>query len=350
MTTAYLSTLLVWGAATALAISMIAYSVDLARRTEHRAGRNAARRAQTSLGATAKSSQVLVGAARGQSGGTRGAGRAGRAEQADRAERAAEQASQPPADPRRAAGIGRSTAWLGAVLLLAAIVARGIAAGRPPWANMYEFSLVASFIALAVYLAFSLRTDLRYLGAFVTGVVTLYLVLAVNKFYVVATGVRPALQSYWLVIHIPVAMAAVGVFTVAFAFSVLQLLRTARAAGSAAVGRWHWLDKLPDPATLEVRSFRLNAIGLVLWTFTLIAGAVWAENAWGRYWGWDPKEVWSFIVWIIYAAYLHARTTRGWDGNRAAWFVVVGYACVLWNFTGVNLLINGKHSYSGLTK
>jgi cytochrome c-type biogenesis protein CcsB len=179
--------------------------------------------------------------------------------------------------------------------------------------------------------------------------VTLFLVIAVNQFYVAATGVHPALQSYWLAIHIPVAMGGVGVFTVAAAFSALQLLRTAREGGSALLGRWHWLDKLPEPNALEVRSFRLNAIGFVLWTFTLIAGSVWAENAWGRYWGWDPKEVWSFVIWVVYAAYLHARTTRGWDGNRAAWFVIAGYACVIWNFTGVNLLINGKHSYSGLT-
>ena len=95
-------------------------------------------------------------------------------------------------------------------------------------------------------------------------------------------------------------------------------------------------------------SFRLNAVAFVLWTFTLIGGAVWAEHAWGRYWGWDPKEVGTFVAWVVYAAYLHARTTRGWSGRRASYFVFVGYAVVLMNFTVVNLVVTGKHSYSGL--
>ena len=103
---------------------------------------------------------------------------------------------------------------------------------------------------------------------------------------------------------------------------------------------------VPAPRRLEALSFRINAVGFVLWTFTLVAGAIWAEAAWGRYWGWDPKEVWTFVVWVVYAGYLHARTTRGWSGRRAAWFVVVGYATVIFNFTGVNLLFDGLHSYA----
>ena len=117
---------------------------------------------------------------------------------------------------------------------------------------------------------------------------------------------------------------------------------------SVASDRWRLLDALPSTRELEALSFRVNAVAFVLWTFTVMAGAVWAEHAWGRYWGWDPKEVWSFIVWVIYAAYLHARTTRGWAGKRSAWFVVVGYATVIFNFTGVNLFFLGLHSYSGL--
>jgi cytochrome c-type biogenesis protein CcsB len=179
----------------------------------------------------------------------------------------------------------------------------------------------------------------------------MFLGLGQEVFFVQADGVQPALQSYWLIIHVGVAISATGILTVAFLTSVLQLLRDSRDNGSAfAAHPWfRWLDGLPAPQQLERLSFRLNAIGFVLWTFTLIAGSIWAEHAWGRYWGWDPKEVWTFIVWVVYAAYLHARTTRGWSGRRAAYFVVVGYACVLFNFTGVNLVINGKHSYSGLT-
>ncbi|MFD6179277.1 MULTISPECIES: c-type cytochrome biogenesis protein CcsB [unclassified Isoptericola] len=324
MQIAELSVLLVWGAATALTIALVAFAIDLGRRTEQRADARAEARTPVAVGAGAPAA----------------------------APPADGKAAAPPAPARRrAAGIAMSTTWLGTALLLAAIVLRGIAAGRTPWANMYEFTLVGSFMALAVFLGINLRKDLRFLGAFVTGLAVLFLVLGLNVFYVAATGVQPALQNYWLVIHVGVAICSAGIFTVAFVSSVLQLLRDSRDTGSPYLSRpgFRWLDRLPTPTSLEVLSFRLNAVGFVLWTFTIIGGAIWAEHAWGRYWGWDPKEVWSFVIWVVYAAYLHARTTRGWDGRRAAWFVIVGYLCVLFNFTGVNLIFNGKHSYSGLT-
>ncbi|PFG42105.1 cytochrome c-type biogenesis protein CcsB [Isoptericola jiangsuensis] len=313
---AELSDLLVWAAATTFAIAMIAFAVDLGSRSDEKL--------------TAKASAaVTVGA------GAPAAGPAG--------------AEAPPR--RRAAGIAMSTSWLGTALLLVGIVLRGLAAGRTPWANMYEFTLVGSFVAMAVFLVWNLRRDVRFLGAFVTGIVTLFLVLGLNAFHVAATGVQPALQNYWLVLHVGVAIVATGIFTVAFVLSVLQLLRDFRDENVPFLARpgFRWLDRTPSPVTLESMSFRLNAVAFVLWTFTIIGGAIWAEDAWGRYWGWDPKEVWSFVIWVIYAAYLHARTTRGWSGRRAAWFVVVGYACVLFNFTGVNLIFNGKHSYSGIS-
>ncbi|GGI11845.1 hypothetical protein GCM10007368_38220 [Isoptericola cucumis] len=244
-----------------------------------------------------------------------------------------------------------ATTWLATVMLVAAIVLRGIAAGRTPWSNMYEFTLVGAATALIVFLLLNLRRDLRFLGTFVTGIAALFVVLALNVFYVPATGLFPALQSYWLVIHVGIAVGSAGIFTVSFVLSCLQLLRDSQQHGTRALsGRgWGWLNHLPEPAALEGLSFRLNAIGFIGWTFTLIGGAIWAEDAWGRYWGWDPKEVWTFVIWVIYAAYLHARMTRGWAGRRSAYLVLVGYTCVIFNFTVVNLIINGKHSYSGLT-
>ena len=235
-----------------------------------------------------------------------------------------------------------------AVVFLFAIgeLLESVAAGRAPWANMYEFTLVGAFCTVLVFLVIQQRLEVRFLGIFVTILSVSALVVALNAFHVAAAGVEPALQSYWLVIHVGIAILATGVFGVAFATSVLQLLQDSRANGSAMLASWHWLDSVPRPAQLEVLSFRINAVGFVMWTFTIIGGSVWAEDAWGRYWGWDPKEVWSFVIWVVYAAYLHARTTRGWSGRRAAWFVVVGFACVLFNFTGVNILFNGKHSYS----
>jgi len=324
MEIAELSDLLVWAAATTFAIAMIAFAIDLGRRGDERIeARSEARAAVVPAGTDAGTVPDTAPAA----------------------------GDVPPAPRRRAAGIGVSTSWLGTGLLLLGIVLRGVAAGRTPWANMYEFTLVGSFIAMVVFLVLNLRRDVRFLGAFVTGIVTLFLVVGLNSFHVAATGVQPALQNYWLVLHVGVAIAATGIFTVSFVMSALQLLRDGRDSGTPFLTRpgFRWLDRMPTPGTLESMSFRLNAVGFVMWTFTIIGGAIWAEDAWGRYWGWDPKEVWSFVIWVVYAAYLHARTTRGWSGRRAAWFVVVGYACVLFNFTGVNLIFNGKHSYSGIS-
>jgi cytochrome c-type biogenesis protein CcsB len=328
MELANLSVLLVWGAATALAIALVAFAVDLSRLSGAKVDARDAARSREKLAVGAGASADAPVSPYGPDAG----------------------AAAPGPVNRKLAGIGMSVTWLAVALLLIAIVLRGIAAGRTPWANMYEFALVGTFVAVAVFAGVNTRRDVRFLGAFVAGLGVLFLVLAQTRFFVEAMGVQPALQKYWLVIHVGVAIAATGIFTVAFVTSVLQLLRDGRDDGSVLLGsrRWGWLDHTPAPAALESLSFRLNSVAFVLWTFTLIGGAIWAEDAWGRYWGWDPKEVWSFIVWVVYAAYLHARTTRGWSGTRAAWFVVAGYACVLFNFTGVNLIFNGKHSYSGL--
>ncbi|MCL1871201.1 MAG: c-type cytochrome biogenesis protein CcsB [Promicromonosporaceae bacterium] len=316
-----LSEVLVWATLVCFTIALVAFAVDLARRTDARTTSRAAEKELVGAGGPAPSTGSAAAVV------------------------------EPVETPtrRRAAGIAMSTTVLGDLLLLAGIVSRGIAAGRTPWANMYEFTLVGSFVAVTVFLVVGTRRDVRFLGAFVTGIAAVFLTLGLNVFYIAAMGVQPALQSYWLVLHVGVAISATGVFTVAFAASVLQLLRTARDGGAALMSGWRWLDRIPTPQSLEALSFRLNAVGFVLWTFTIIGGAIWAEHAWGRYWGWDPKETWSFVIWTVYAAYLHARTTRGWAGTRAAWFVVVGYVCVLFNFTVVNLVINGLHSYSGLT-
>lgn len=328
MELANLSVLLVWGAATALVIAFLAFAVDLSRLSGAKVDARDTARSREKVAVADGGSEPL--SSYGHDAGTAPAATG--------------------AVNRKLAGIGMSVTWLAAALLLVAIVLRGVAAGRAPWANMYEFALVGTFVALAVFVGVNVRRDVRFLGAFVTGLGVLFVVLAQEKFFVAAMGVQPALQKYWLVLHVGVAIVATGIFTVAFVTSVLQLLRNGRDDGSALLGSryWGWLDHTPTPSALESLSFRLNSVAFVLWTFTVIGGAIWAEDAWGRYWGWDPKEVWSFIVWVVYAAYLHARTTRGWSGTRAAWFVVAGYACVLFNFTGVNLIFNGKHSYSGL--
>ncbi|WP_024286867.1 c-type cytochrome biogenesis protein CcsB [Cellulomonas sp. KRMCY2] len=329
------STILVWGAATAYAIALVAFSIDLA----HLADRSARPAADAAPAAADVVRASAAASARGSARGSAGAS-----------------AAAPGIVPevrrgaRRAVGIAMATTVLGAALQAVGLLLRGLAAGRVPWANMYEFTLVGSFVAVGTFLVLCSRRDLRFLGTIVVGLSVIALGLGLTAFYIPADPVEPALQSYWLVIHVSIATIATGLLTVAFAASVLQLLKDSRDGGSPmlASSRWRSLDVLPSPRELEALSFRITAVGFVLWTFTVMAGAIWAEHAWGRYWGWDPKEVWSFVVWVVYAAYLHARTTRGWSGRRAAWFVLVGYATVIFNFTGVNLFFQGLHSYSGL--
>ena len=338
-----LSDTLVWGAATAYAIAFVAFAVDLARLADDRAGLARAR-VPAGVGAAEAGDDVGPGSA----GGSRpGEPRSGEARSGEA--RSGEAPGEPAVRRRRAAGIAMAVTLLGLAFHVAAAVLRGIAADRVPWANMYEFTMVGTLVAVATFVALTRWRDVRFLGTIVLGLAVLALGLAIAVLYLPADPVQPILDSYWLVIHVSIATIASGLFTVSFAASALQLLKDSRDNGSVRVGgpRWRSLDALPPARELEAPSFRITAVGFVLWTFTVMAGAIWAEHSWGRYWGWDPKETWSFVVWVIYAAYLHARTTAGWSGRRAAWFVIIGFAAVLFNFTGVNLFFQGKHTYSG---
>jgi len=249
---------------------------------------------------------------------------------------------------RRAAGIGVSLTILGVLLHLAAVALRGIATQRPPWGNMYEFATAGSAVVALVFVATLRWRDLRYLGTVVIGPVLLMLGLAVTVLYTRAGQLVPSLKSVWLAIHVSVAFISSALFTIAFSLTVLYLVqeRRERAGGQA---RRSFMDALPSARELDLSSYRLTAVAFPLWTFTLVAGAIWAENAWGRYWGWDPKEVWTFVIWVVYAGYLHARATRGWQGRKAAVLGLVGYGCILFNFLVVNIFFVGFHSYAGVS-
>ena len=142
-----------------------------------------------------------------------------------------------------------------------------------------------------------------------------------------------------------VASLGTAFFAIGAGLSVVQLLQARREAGKKSLGL---LKTLPDAVKLENLAYLVTVVGFVFWTFTLIAGSIWAERSWGRYWGWDTKEVWTFIIWVVYAGYLHARATRGWRGARSAWLAIIGFSAVMFNYTVVNLLFKGLHSYSGL--
>ncbi|WP_432533190.1 c-type cytochrome biogenesis protein CcsB [Kineococcus arenarius] len=267
----------------------------------------------------------------------------------------------PSAPPRRrrAAAVGTSLFAAAALLHLGSVVARGASVHRVPWGNMFEFALTGSLVVSVGYLVAVVRAhraglgggrDARYLGTFVAGPVLATLGIALRSFYVEASQLVPALDSYWLIIHVFVAILATALSTLGFSATVLQLTQEkrdrVRAAGKRPGGVF--MDALPGAVELERTAFRLNAVAFVMWTFTLIAGAVWAQVAWNRYWNWDSKEVWTFVIWVVYACYLHARATRGWDGRRAAWLSVLGFACMLFNYLVVNIFFPGLHSYAGV--
>ena len=250
----------------------------------------------------------------------------------------------------RSLRVGFSLTVLGFLLHLAATIMRGVGAGRVPFANMYEFALTATLAIVLIFLLVQFVIDLRFLGALITGLTVLFLGVAKVNFYVAIVPLPPALDSYWLVIHILVAVLAVGFLTLSFGLSVLQLLqnRRDRQPANGESGGLRMLASMPDAVRLEDLAYRMAIIGFVFWSFTLIAGSIWAERAWSRYWGWDTKEVWTFVIWVLYAGYIHARATRGWRGTRSAWLSVIAYAAVLFNFTIVNVFFKGLHAYSGL--
>lgn len=250
----------------------------------------------------------------------------------------------------RAGAWGMSLSWLAVMLLFASMLTRGLSVHRAPVSNMFEFSVAGSFLLLTIYLFLAQRKPLKWLGLFVTTPVLLVLGLAITVWYTDASELVPSLRDTWLVIHVPIAILATAIFSLGFVVLLLQLgqaRREARIARGEKPGL-RFLAGMPDSASLDRTAYSLNIIGFPLWTFTLIAGAIWGQKAWGTYWSWDPKEVWTFVIWTIYAAYLHSRATSGWNLRRSNIIAVVGYLAIIVNFTIVNYFFPGMHSYSGL--
>lgn len=252
------------------------------------------------------------------------------------------------AERRRVDALGRvglALTLIAGGLHVAGVVLRGVAAGRPPWGNMYEFVTSTLAFVVVVYLVLALAGRMRWLGLPVTLLLVIGQGLAVTVFYVAVAPLVPALHSVWFVIHIIAAAFSGALFNVGGIASVLYLVRSRAEARDRVTG---YLRFLPDATRLDQLAYRATAFAFPLWTFTIAAGSIWAEYAWGRYWGWDPKETWSLVTWVVYAAYLHARATAGWKGRRAAWLGVLGVVAFWWNFVGINLLVSGLHSYAGI--
>lgn len=248
----------------------------------------------------------------------------------------------------KASNIAYSLTWLSLVLLTGAVLARSFAAGRVPWGNMYEFALTTTWSVLALYLLLSRKYDLQWMGVLIVTPVLLALGLSITVLYTDAAELVPALRSTWLIIHVSAAVISYGLFSVGAIASSLYIAKSSFEEKGSPSGGLGFLARIPSAKAIDTVAYRIHAFVFPLWTFAVIAGAIWAENAWGRYWGWDPKETWAFITWVIYAGYLHARATAGWKGKRVAVISLIGFASLNFNFFIVNIVLPGLHSYSGL--
>lgn len=352
---AQISNTLIYSAMAVYTLAFLAHTAEWVFGSRSKVGRTAA--ALTGKGGAASGGPVVTVRAKGAQGGT---------DVLDKPKvvtRAAAGTREVPDGPGAAGGtlkgdlygrIAISLTVLAFAVQVAGVVARSASVKRVPWSNMYEFSITFSMVVVGVYLGFMVaKKNVRWMGLPLVGTVLVDLGIATKWLYTDSDQLVPALDSYWLWIHVSTAIFCGAVFYLGAVGTVLYLFRDSYESKLAAGGKpgrfaVSVLDRLPAAATLDKFAYRINAAVFPLWTFTIIAGAIWANDAWGRFWGWDPKEVWSFITWVAYACYLHARVTAGWKGRKAAVLALIAFACWLFNYYGVNIFVDGLHSYSGL--
>lgn len=237
---------------------------------------------------------------------------------------------------------GRYATFIIKIALLfhtAALIIRGIAAERLPLTNQYEFATSFAWGIALCFVVFEYKYKFRAMGTFVTPIIFIIIGYAAMQ----SKDIRPlmpALQSNWLVLHVGTAVISYGAFGVACGVSGMYLLKEKFSKDP------FFIKHIPPLEKLDLISYRAIALGFLFLTLVMVTGAIWAEQAWGRYWAWDPKETWSFITWIIYAVYLHVRITKDWRGKRAALFCVIGFICVIFTYIGVNTLLPSIHSYA----
>jgi cytochrome c-type biogenesis protein CcsB len=251
--------------------------------------------------------------------------------------------------PDRLGRMGLNVVYAAWMLHVTSIALRGLATGRAPWGNMYEFVTLTCAAAVAAGFVVLRTPRLRPMWVFVLIPVLILLFVAGTVLYATAAPVVPALQSYWLRIHVSVISLGSGVLLISGVASLLFLLRIRYPEGTDGRGVLGRLARrLPDAQSLDRLAYRTTIFAFPVFGAGVVLGAVWAEAAWGRFWGWDPKETTSFVAFIVYAAYLHARATAGWRTTRAAWINVAGFAAMLFNLFIVNMVVSGLHSYAGL--
>lgn len=241
---------------------------------------------------------------------------------------------------------------------LVSLLTRMVAAGHAPWGNMYEFTASLAFVLVTAFLFIGqARFGLTSLGGYVAAVAAILMSVG-WVLYADPGQLQPALRSNWLTFHVFLVMAGASLLLLGAVLEILYLMRrrwegrqseadddSRTESDEADAGGL--VARLPSAERIDQASYRMIMFAFPIWTLGVIAGAIWGEQAWGRYWGWDPKETMSFIVLMIFAAYLHARATQGWRGRGAAILAIVGGIAILVNFYAVNLWIAGLHSYAG---
>ena len=252
------------------------------------------------------------------------------------------------ANARKWAGMTQALVWVGVALHLVAFVTRGLAANRFPLGNLYEYILFMTAVIMVVAAVVVQRKNWHTVWPWLLFPMVIAMFLNSTVFHMQAAPVVPALQSYWLPVHVSSVSVGASVGLVSGAFALLYLLRMHQPRGKehgvlGAIAR-----PLPDAKTLDQIAYKTAVVTLPLFGIGIVFGAIWAEVAWGRFWGWDAKETVSMITWILYAAYLHARATAGWKSAAAAWINVFAMAMTIFNMTYVNTVIAGLHSYAGL--
>ena len=259
---------------------------------------------------------------------------------------------QPAAPLSRLARIALILTTAGLALHILGVITRGLAVHRVPWGDMYEFVISVSCVAVLFFIGLMIKYRPYYLGLFFMAPIVIILGLAQTVIYTPAGPLVPALNSYWLAIHVTAMTLASGTFMVGAVLAIVYLFaerHTRRVAAGLSTRYGEVFRLLPSAERLDQIAYRTVVFAFPIWTFGIMAGAIWADEAWGRYWGWDPTETWAFITWVVYACFLHARVTAGWRGRRAAYIQLAGFCCLLFNLLGVSLFITGLHSYAGLS-
>lgn len=241
----------------------------------------------------------------------------------------------------RIGGYARLTTLFGFISHTVALILRGLASGHHPIANLYESMSFFAWTIILIYLVLDHKYRLMVLGAFV--IPLSFLVVALTSLLPgKIKPLLPALDSYWLGFHTTFSFLAYAAFAIAFVSGLMYLIQE-RQLKSKRLGGFY--SRLPSLETIDSLGYKSIALGFPLLTLGILTGAIWAQSAWGRYWGWDPKETWALITWLVYAAYLLIRRTAGWQGKKAAYLSIIGFLGVVFTYLGLNLLAKGLHVY-----